>query len=214
LQAGDSTSSRINASIPLANTPELLSAYWRTDFDANPTTLDVTRDGTNDWTMASGTFGAATLVDGDWQASGALESRPKNNFTTNAIVDVRCRNTTVGGNGAVVQINADRQGGTHAPILVRLQRQTDATQTLTLYGKSNDATNVQLFQRKNLPSSMIRYRLSILPANNLVNLAIEDEDQGTFSYSTYAPSTDDRFLTFYSDTSSSEFDYVELRIPE
>ena len=54
----------INASVPLVNTPELLSAYWRTDFDANPTTLDVTRDGTNDWTMASGTFNVATLVDG------------------------------------------------------------------------------------------------------------------------------------------------------
>jgi hypothetical protein len=215
LQAGSASSSRVNASIPLVNTPELLSAYWRADFDANPTTLDVTRDGVVDWAMASGSFNAGTLANGLWQASGALESRPKNNFTTNTIVDVRCRNKWPGGgNGAVVQINADRQSGTHAPLIVRLQYQADDTQTLTLYGKSNDATTVQLFQRKNLPSSLIRYRLTILPANNLVNLAIEDEDQGTFSYPTFAPSSDDRFLTLYTDTSSSEFDYVEIRVPE
>ncbi len=214
LQAGSAASSRVNASIPLENRPELLSAYWRTDFDANPTTTDVTRDGVADWAMASGSFNTAKLIDGVWQASGAIESRPKNDFTTNTIVDVRCRNTAQGGNGAVVRINADRQGGTHAPLEVRLQRQADTSQTLTLYGKSSDATYVRLFERKNLPSNLIRYRLTILPANNLVNLAIEDEDQGTFSYPTFAPSADDRFLTLYSDTSSSEFDYVEIRVPE
>jgi hypothetical protein len=230
LQAGSASSSRINASVPLVNVPELLSAYWRADFDPdpttnaplNPTTLDVTRDGVADWAMASGTFNMAKLVNGVWQATGALESRPKNNFTTNTIVEVRCRNTSVGGNGAVLQINADRQDGTHAPLFVRVQQQADASQTLTLYGKSNDATDVVLFRRTNLPkydasvasSGFIRYRLTILPASNVVNLAIEDEDQGTFSYPTYAPSTDDRFLTLYTDTSNSEFDYVELRVAE
>jgi len=214
LQAGQDSASRVNASIPLENRPELLSAYWRTDFDFDPTTADVTRDGVADWAMASGTFNTANLVGGVWQATGALESRSKNDFAANTIVDVRCRNTSLGGNGTVVRINADRQGGTHSPLAVQLQRQSDFTQTLTLYGKSSDAANVQLFERKNLPSGLIRYRLTILPANNRVNLAIEDEDQGTFSYPTYAPTTDDRFLTLYSDTSSSEFDYVEIRIPE
>jgi hypothetical protein len=214
LQPGSESSSRVNASIPLENRPELLSAYWRTDFDADPTTTDVTHDGVADWAMASGTFNTAKLVDGVWQVTGEIESRAKNDFTTITIVEVRCRNTAVGGNGAVARINVDRQGGTHAPLEVRLQRQSDATQTLTLYGKSNDATYVQLFERKGLPSSLIRYRLTILPADNLVNLAIENEDQGTFSYPTYTPSGDNRFLTLYTDTSSSEFDYAEIRIPQ
>jgi hypothetical protein len=214
LQAGDATHSRINASIPLANTPELLSAYWRTDFDSDPTTTDATRDGVADWAMASGTFNTANLVNGIWMASGALESRAKNDFTKNTFVDVRCRNTSVGGNGAVIQIHADRQGGTHAPLFVRLQLQSDGSQTFTLYGKSSDAANVSLFQRENLSSDFIRFRLTILPANNLVNLTIDEEDQGTFSYYTYAPSTDDRFLTFYANTSNAEFDYAEMRLVE
>ena len=48
--------------------------------------------------------------------------------------------------------------------------------------------------------------------NDLVNLTINDEDQGTFNYPRYAPtSTNDSYLTVTTDTSSSEFDYVELR---
>ena len=46
-----------------------------------------------------------------------------------------------------------------------------------------------------------------------MNLAINDEDQGTFTYPTYAPSsTTDRFLTLYGDTSQAEFDYVDVRV--
>ena len=97
---------------------------------------------------------------------------------------------------------------------VRVQRQGDGSQTLTLTGKSNDATDVTLFQRANLSSDFVRYRLTILPANNVVNIAINDVDEGTYSYPTYAPTNDDRFLAMYQDTSSAEFDYVELRVAE
>jgi hypothetical protein len=215
LQGGAASHSRINASVPLANRPELLSAYWRTDFDADPTVIDVTRDGVADWIVTDGdAFDTATLVDGVWQTNESLESRARNDFTKITTVDVRCRNTSVGGNGAVVQINADRQGGTHAPLFVRLQLQSDGTQTLTLFGKSNDTTNVSLFQRKFLSNGFVRFRMTVLPANNLVNLTINDEDQGTFSYPTFAPLADDRFLTFYESTSHAEFDHVELRIAE
>ena len=56
----------------------------------------------------------------------------------------------------------------------------------------------------------MRYRLTILPANNLVNLQINDEDVGTYTYPTYTPSTTtDRYLTVYADTSAAEFDYVD-----
>jgi len=215
LQSGHAAHSRIDASVPLLNRPELLSAYWRADFDANPTTIDMTRDGTADWTMAGGAgFNNGTLVGGVWQSNGSLESRPKNNFTTATTVEARCRNTSVGGNGAELRIQVDRQAGTHAPIIVRVQRQADGTQTLTLYGKSSDATEVKLLERTNLSSDFVRYRLTVLPASNLVNLAINDQDEGTYSYSTYAPSGDDRFLTFCANTSTAEYDYVELRVAE
>jgi hypothetical protein len=142
-----------------------------------------------------------------------LETRPLNDFVTPTFVDVRCRNTTVGGNGAVVRINADRQGGQYAPLLVYVQRQTDGTQNLTLLGKTSDAATKVLFTRTRLPDAFIRFRLTILPLNNVVNLTINDEDQGTFTYPTYAPTSNtDRFFTLYRDTSLAEFDYVDVRL--
>jgi hypothetical protein len=214
LQAGSQATSRIDAAAPLRNLPELLSTYWRTDFDRDPTTTNGNGDTVADWALTGGgTFDATKLSNGIWTATGAIESRPLADFTTITSVEVRCRNTSVGGNGAVMCINADRQGGQYAPILVYLQLQSDGTQTLTLNGKTNDTTFKQLYTRSKLSSGFVRYKVTVLPANNLVNLTINDEDQGTYTYPTYAPTgTTDRYLTVYSNTSSSQFDYVEARV--
>ncbi|MEX2316416.1 MAG: hypothetical protein WD669_04640 [Pirellulales bacterium] len=213
LRAGSQSAARIDASIPLDNTPELFSNYWRLDFDANPTSVDADGSGAVDWaTTGGGAFATGNLAGGVWTASGAIETRPLNDFIKVTTVEVGCRNTTVGGNGAVVRINADRQSGLHAPLFTYLQRQSDGTQTLTLYGKSSDSANVQLFKIQRLPSDFVRIRLTIDPANNIVNLQLNGEDQGTFTYPTYAPSTTDRFLTMFADTSAAQFDYAEVRV--
>jgi hypothetical protein len=213
LRAGNQAHARVDARIPLLNAPELLSDYWRLDFDDDPTQTDADGDGTDDWAVAGGgSFDDDNLINGVWHASGALETRPLSDFTQNTTIEVRCRNTSVGGNGAVIRIHADRQGGQHAPLFGYLQLQADNTQTLTLYGKSADATNVQLAKCQGLPNDFVRIRLTIVPASNVVNLQINDEDQGTFTYPTYAPTTNDRFLTLFADTSAARFDYAEVRV--
>jgi hypothetical protein len=176
----------------------------------------VTRDGTTDWTLAGGgTFDTSSLVGGVWKANGALQTQPVNNFTNVTTVEARCRNTSVGGNGAVLQIGTDWTGGLHAPLFFYLQLQSDNTQVLSLYSKSSDMTNVLLYQCSKLSNGFVTIHMTILPASNLVNLQINGEDQGTFSYTPYAQSaTDDRYLTMYNDTSNAEFDYVELRVGE
>jgi hypothetical protein len=214
LQSGGASHARIDASVPVTNTPEVLSSYWRTDFDRNPTTTNGNGDASADWGLAGGAnFDTATLINGVWFANGALETRPLHDFTQTTIVEARLRNSSVGGNGAVIRINADRQGGQYAPILVYLQRQSDLTQTLSLNGKTSDAVTKQLFSVSRLSSDFIRVRLTILPQHNVVGLAINGEDQGAFTYPTYTPSsTTDRFLTLYGDTSQAEFDYVDVRV--
>lgn len=215
LHCGGNSHSRIDASVPLVNLPELLSAHWRTDFDRSPTTVNANGDEVADWAWnGSGTFDATRVSNGIWNASsgGALETRPLNDFTNTTIINVRCRNTTVGGNGAVMRINADRQGGQHCPFLVYVQRQSDGTQNLSLIRKPSDTTNQTLFMRQRLPGDFVRYQLIIVPQSNVVNLRINDEDQGTFPYSTYATTTPDRFVTLYADTSTAEFDYIDVRV--
>jgi hypothetical protein len=214
LQAGGETHARIDASVPLTNTPEVLSTYWRTDFDRNPTTTNANGDASADWAMAGGaSFDTAMMINGIWYATGALETRPLHDFTQTTIVESRCRNSSVGGNGTVLRINADRQGGQYAPILIYLRRLSDGTQTLSLNGKTSDSVTKELFSRSRLSEEFVRVRLVIVPQNNIVNLTINDEDQGTFTYPTYAPSsTTDRFVTLYGDTSQAEFDYVDVRV--
>jgi uncharacterized membrane protein len=213
LQAGSQSHARIDAGIPLRNSPELLASYWRADFDRNPSTTNANGDTTSDWAVTSGgVFDTTKLAGGNWTATGGLETRPLNDFTTTTTVEARCRNTSVGGNGANIAIYADRQSGLYGPILVYVQKQSDGTQTLTLNGKTSDGVTKQLFSRSSLSSGFIRFRVTISPLNDVVNLQINDEDQGTFTYPRYAPtSTADRYLKLSTDTSSSEFDYVELR---
>ncbi len=214
LQASTHAHARIDARIPLGNLPELLSAHWRTDFNADPTATNANGDSVADWALAGGgAFNTSSLIGGVWYSDGALESRPLSDFTTTTVVEVRCRNTTTGGNGAVVRVNADRQGGQYAPLLVYVQRQADGSQTLSLHGRTSDAATKLLVSRTNLAGAFLRFRLTILPQNNVVNLAINDEDQGTYSYPTYVPaSSSDRYLTLYADTSQAQFDYVDVRV--
>ena len=214
LQSGSQSHSRIDSQIALMNLPELLSVQWRTDFDSNPTTANANSDSVPDWVYAgSGSFNPSSLIGGVWYASGALQTRPLSDFTTTTILESRCRNTTVGGNGAVIRINADRQGGQYAPLLVYVSRQADGSQTLTLNGKTSDATTKVLCSRTKLSSGFIHIRLTILPQNNVVNLTINDEDQGTFAYPTYPPSiATDRYVTLSADTSQAEFDSIDVRV--
>jgi hypothetical protein len=213
LQAGSQSLSRIDTRIPLRNLPELLASHWRTDFTTNPTTANANGDAVADWVYTgAGSFAASSIINGVWYASGALETRPLSDFATTTIVECRCKNSTVGGNGAVVRINADRQSGQYAPLFVSIQRQSDGSQNVTLYGKTSDSVNKLLCTRTKLSGGFVRFRLTILPSSNVVNLSVNDEDQGSFIYPTYAPSSStDRYATLFADTSQAEFDYIDVR---
>jgi hypothetical protein len=213
LQSGETSHSRIDSSIPLSNMPELLAAYWRADFDVNPTTTNANGDGVADWAQTTGAFDPLTLGSGVWRPTSVLETRPLYDFTNVTTIDARCQTTSVGGNGAVIRINADRQGNQYAPLIVFIQLLSDGTQTLSLNGMTSDANMTSLFTRARLSSEPIRIRLTILPQNNVVNLRINDVDQGTVTYPTHTPSSaSNRFLTLFEETSQAEFDYVEVRV--
>jgi hypothetical protein len=215
LQSGGQSHARIDTSVPLVNLPEQLSAYWRTDFDRDPTSIDSNGDEFTDWAMAAGaSFDSANLIGGVWHAIGALETRPLNDFTKTTIIEVRCRNTSVGGNGAVLHISADRQSGLHAPLTAIVKLQGDNTQTLTLLGKTSDSSSVTLISYPRLSNDFVKFRLTIVPHLDLVNVHINDEDRGTYAYPVYAPSTSDRYVTLYADASLAEFDYADVRVTE
>jgi hypothetical protein len=217
LQSGKQSHSRVDTSVPLVNLPEQLSSYWRTDFDRDPTLTDADGDGTLDWALAAGTFDDGTLLDGVWSAAAgvALETRPANDFTNTTVVEVCCKNKSSSGNGAVTHINADRQGGLYAPLSAVLKLQSDGItqyQTLTLLGYTSDFNPVTLFTSPRLSTDFVTFRLTLLPQLNLVNVHINGEDQGAYTYPAYAPTESNRFLTIFADASQAEFDYADVRV--
>lgn len=213
LRTGADTDARLDTTIHLLNAPELLAAIWQLDFNSNPTTVDLTSDSVADWVRRDGqAFNTATLVGGVWQADATLDTRPVNNFTQITTTNVRFRNTTVGGNGAVFWINADWSDGMFIPLYAYLQLQADGTQTLTVYGKQDSSTAVALVTLAGLSSGFVNLRLVIDPGYDTVNIKVNDANAGTFSYTPFTQSNTDQFASILASGSSAEFDSVSVRV--
>jgi prepilin-type N-terminal cleavage/methylation domain-containing protein len=214
LRTGDEPTSRIVTAVQTLNTPELLAGWWETSFDADPT-LDRNGDGSADWVVrAGGVFDAGSLTSGVWSANATLDTYPDHDFTGLTTAEVRFRNTSIGGSGAVFWINADWSGSTCAPVVAFLQLQADATQTLTVCRMADAATKIRMLTVPGLSSELIKLRLLIDPDLDTVNIKVDKIDHGTFAYSTITPSSDDRFASVFASGSEAEFDYVSVRVGE
>lgn len=237
LQSGAASHSRIDAAIPIISRPERLSAYWRADFDAtpNPLAIDINADGSADWIATGGaTFvsnadavqSPGELSDGTWLANGDLATNPPNDFTGVTVVEARCKNTNMATSSPdniadVLRINADRQGAAYAALIVRMQRQLDGSQSLSLLGIPTTGEPITLppdagsllpsSTVDNLTDDYVRFRLVILPVQNKVNLQINDIDVGTFTYPTNAPASPDQCVKILG-SGGAKFDYVEIRV--
>lgn len=191
---------RIDTAVCLLNSPELLSAYWRADFDlgTDPLTIDV--DGSDDF---------------DWvQSGGEYRTNPANNFTGVTVVEARCRDTsTANDDGPEMRINADRQAGTWGSIAVKVELQNDGSQMLTLVQGAAD-TVLQVVD--NLSAEPVCFRVTINPTTNAIVLEVNNEDIGSiygqsYSYIPYAATGSRRFVAI-NDDATAEFDYVEVRV--
>ena len=221
LQTSAQTHSRVDASVALANLPELLSAYWRTDFDTDPTASDVNGDGTADWiegesigVVGAVPYDASSVEGGTWRSKGLLRTQPLNDFANPTTVEVRFRDSSVGGNGCITWINADWGNGQAATLALGVLLNDTDTQSFWMTGQTSSSTWVELLKQESLSAEFVRCRLTILPEHNLVNVQINDTDVGTFTYPTYPLSSDERFLSVEGDTDTAKFDYVEVRVSD
>ncbi|OHB66543.1 MAG: hypothetical protein A2V70_05320 [Planctomycetes bacterium RBG_13_63_9] len=216
LRTGSDPKSRIDTGAPLLNSPELLSGFWKLDFDEDPTAVDVNYDGLGDWVRRDAqSFDTATLVDGVWQADSTLDTSPACDFAGLTTIEVRFRNTSIGGKGAVFWVNADWADAAGAvPIYASLMLQLDGTQRLVVHKKINDSTSVPLVTVPGLDGDFVDLRLVIDPAANLVAVWIDETFQGAFDYECFSLSGDDRMATVRSWGSNAEFDYVSIRVSD
>lgn len=213
LRSGDYSGNVVTTTVETLNRPEILTNFWRLDFDGDPTAVDMDDDAQGDWVCRLGMiFDVASLSGGSWTADSTLDTAPDNDFTELTTCEVRFHNTSVGGDGAVFTINVDWSGIENAPLIATLQLQADNSQTLTVYHRIDNATRERLFQATGLPDAMVKLRMLIDPVTDAVNVKVNGRDYGTQTYNRYSTMQNNRYASVYADGSSAEFDYVSVRV--
>ena len=214
LQLGESDYSRIDTGVNLLNSPELLSAYWKLDFDSDPTAVDANFDDISDWVEESGVFNPASLVGGVWhadQADGvAIRTAPDNDFTRPTTIELKCRNTSVGGLGANFWMSFDRSGGEYGQVYTSVVLQADGTQTVRVYS-GDSVSDTLLVEVPGLASGFVQIRLVIVPDQDVIGVWIDQSFRGGFIYRRFS-SHNQRYFAAQPDGSDAEFDYISVRV--
>lgn len=200
----------------MLNHPELLSGLWELKFDQDPTKVDINGDATSDWTIPGNTkFQTSWINGGIWKTNGIqLHSQPGSDFSKTTIIDLRMRNTSVGGNGATFTINALRSGSTCAPVLAYLKLQRDGTQTLTVYRKKSNTATEALINIAGLPNQAVDLQFIIHPTLPAVSISVNGVQRGTFSITRFSATDANRSATIGASGSNAEFSYARIRVME
>ena len=192
---------------------------WQADFTADPRTLDVNGDGVLDWAIRQGMPMPGVMQNGVWTEPAppiaALDTQPKQNFTTRTKIRVRMQNDVAGGTyGAVFWINVGYGDADFAPIWIDLNKQPSGSQDLTLYTKNPALTPITLATASGLGAGMVDVVLDLDPAAHVLFLQVAAlPTVGPISY-TEIPTggTDDRWATITAFSTQSEFDLVRIEV--
>lgn len=214
MQVSNDPATRVVTTVPALNRPELLSAFWEVDFENDPT-LDGNADEHADWSVRGSTgFRAESLSGGVWNVDSILDTYPDNSFKKLTTVNVRFRNTSVGGLGAMFLINVDWSGSTCSYLYAQLRLRNDGTQTLSLINKLGTSTATTLATVSGLPGDFVDLRLLIDPGLDTVNVQVNGLDEGTYLYNKIAPYNSDRIATLMKVGSNAEIDSISIRVGE
>jgi hypothetical protein len=216
LQTARTDNPTIQRTAQALNHPELLTGLWELKFDKAPTAVDVNGDGSADWGVrGGGSFDAASINQNVWHTSSVcLDTAPGSDFANLTVVDVRFRNTSIGGSGGCFSINAARSGSVCAPIQANIRLQPDGTQKLTVVRKTSDTTSENLIAIQGLSNQFVDLHLIIDPVAGSVGVTVNSVQYGTFGFNTFTSSDTRRSASVFASGSAAEFQYVRIRVLE
>ena len=215
LRTSPDAATQIDTDVQLLNSPELLSALWESRFDRDPTDLDILQDGAADWTRGDAApLDQSSLIGNYWKADATLATAPQHDFSMPTTMQLRVRDTTVGGNGATFLICADWNSDEHAILTATTQLQSDGTQTLTMNHRQSDGNMSPLTTVSGLSSEFVVVRLVIVPDQDQVALRVAGADQGTYTYARTQAIFGGGFASLQSNDDGAEFDYVSIRVSQ
>lgn len=205
-----SDAAAVNTAQALANKPRFVTAFVDLDFAADPLSIDHTGDGA-DWTAPEASFSANNLIDGIWHAPtgyapnrAMLRMQPTITLTGTMIVDARYRAASVGGTGAVVQLDLGQQ-------IVRLilRRDDPDAQQLGVYHTSALGVETQTATLE-LDGEPATVRAIADPQAGSVGIEVDGAHLVTLSYGNGSSSIS-ASLRFYAEGASAEFHHVRAR---
>ena len=213
LQVGDNTATLTETSVQTLNAPEVLSAVWETDFEADPTSVDLNGDGVADWhaTDASA-FDAGQLNNGLWRVRGDLWTNPGYGFNDLTTVDARLRDVNDEGAWGGIILRVDRTGNTYAFIRADIVK-IGSTQTLSVWSYDSGGALVPMLIEPDLPDQFIDLRLLVDPVRDSFNVQVDGRDLGTFAYNRITVVTPHVCRLYETATiSGTQFDHVRIRV--
>ncbi|MEX0887238.1 MAG: hypothetical protein WD009_12460 [Phycisphaeraceae bacterium] len=176
---GDSLRS-LHGGVSLPTRPAVLTGVWELDFTRNPRLVDFNGDGTRDWEVATGEgFRMSQLTGGIWYADQEIRAEPVMTFNELTEIHVRMRHASNDSTlGPAVRIHAHWSGGQTAPLDAYVYGDGVRQRFVLENGPAG-----QLVDVADLPLlDFVDVRLLIDPAYGTVNVRINGEDRGSYTY--------------------------------
>ena len=211
LQVGGNAGAAVQTSVQMLNMPEALTAVWDTQFDADPTQMDLDLDAVADWEVDFGSFDASDLVDGVWHVpTKRLQTLPAHDFSQLTTVDLRCRDTAANGYPMRFRIYFDRIGGSCAIITFSVELESDNTQTVNLTNHITSMTKQTLISLGGLTSTFKDVRLVLDPGPDTATIFLDGQHKGTFTYARVTANSAHARLR--SPSADGEVEHVRIRV--
>ncbi len=205
----------ITTTVRTVNEPEVLAAFWETDFGSDPRHIDINTDGLPDWsTEGISPFNPFPASNGIWRGRGTLLTNPQTDFSGPVIVEMRFRATIAAGIAARIEIDSPVAGGQMWSIGATLELLAEQSQKLTVFGKTSMIDEVTLHSTYGLSDDFITLKLLIHPDDRIVNVKINGRSRGTYNFAQYAEASQPGRVKISATQNMVEIDYISVRAGE
>lgn len=153
--------------------PPKLDAFAETEFDVDPTRMDLNNDKTPDWSHSSGSFPAGSISGGTWTADGTLIFEPTGLSSADVItLTARMRgNDTMG--PTIYGPYTINSSGDGLPVITQLRTDGQGGQELVIYnGFSLSDPYITI---SDLPSGLVDIGLTLIPDEDYLLIEVNHE---------------------------------------
>lgn len=177
LLSSTARTSPLKRSVRMLLAPSVRSAFWETDFSADPTTTDLDGDGTLDMGFVLSTnVPDGQIVDGVWNATGILYAQPTDQF--NGVIRIDARMCASGGMKPTISGPFHVDGADQLlPLITVLEEDGSGGQSLKLYNQVFPITPITTIT--GLSADWADVQLIVIPDEDLVFVRVNGVDYGS-----------------------------------